>query len=167
MFIWETIRLVGKGADLTRLEKLGSFIAAGLLNAAVFLFHFRVAGYYLALLLISVVYEFVISIKDRTFSRKIVNVVLIGILSLLLISPVLIPSFQSYLERAQTKTEVVVAQETSLAEQDYFGYTFDTIYSIGARKWMVWLVAAATVINFFIFPKWAFRNPHLDGDLMG
>jgi len=154
LFTWETIRLIGKTTSLTRLENWGSVLAAALMNAAVFLFHFRVAGYYLALLFINVLYELVISIQDRTFARKTANIVVIGILSLVLISPVLIPSFNSYLEHTQTNTDVVVSQDTPPAEKDYFAYTFDTIYSIGARKWMVWLIAAATLINIFVFPKW-------------
>lgn len=153
LFTWETFRRVEKEEPaISRREKWGSFIAAGALNAAVFLFHFRVAGYYIPLVLLSVFYELLMSIKHGKLAQKLANIGIIGIFSIVLISPALIPSISSYVQRAQANTEMAVTQDPQISENEYFSYSTDTIFAIGARKWMVALTAIATLISLFVFP---------------
>lgn len=151
---WEALRAWGENQEKTKLSLWASIFAAGLLNAGVFLFHFRVAAYYLPLLFITVIYEVVRAIKGRAFNHLVVNTVLIGIISLLLILPVVVPSVDSYLNRTQVKQETTTTTiEKSDSGNEYFSYTMDSVYQIGVRKWLLWVTVIALVFSLVFYPK--------------
>lgn len=152
---WETVRSWRENtSEDSTLTKWAWVITSSLLNASIFLLHFRVAGYYLPLLLITIIYEGVRSIKVHSFSRMLVNTLLIGLFSLILITPAVVPAVFEYVQRSQSS----VATQSDASEDpdptnEYYGYTLESVYAIGAKKWMIWLSAAALVVSLFTYPR--------------
>lgn len=151
---WEIIRAWGENNENNKTILGASIIAAGLLNASVFLFHFRVAAYYIPLLLITIIYEAIRSIKNRAFKGMLGKTVLIGLVSLILISPVLATSVETYTNRVQNPTRITSTEiEKPKSGNDYFAYSMESVYLIGARKWLMWITLAALVISLIYYPK--------------
>lgn len=151
---WETIRTWDENKVNNKLIFGASIIAAGLLNAGVFLFHFRVAAYYLPLLFITVIYEIIRAVKHRALNHLVVNTLMVGVISLLLILPVVVPSVETYVNRTQPNQ---VSTSTTIKKSDsgneYFSYTMDSVYQIGVRKWLLWVSLFALVVSLVFYPK--------------
>lgn len=153
LFTWESVRILSSDNDQTRRGKWGFILASGVLNASVFLLHFRVAGYYLPLLMITLMYELGISIKNNSLSRKLVSVISVGALSIVLISPVLLPSFKEYVQSRQPSAQISTPVENPPSENEYYDFNLDTVFAIGARKWMLWLAGFAALISLIFYPR--------------
>ena len=138
------------------------------LNAAVFLFHFRVAGYYMPLLIITVLYEMVLSRKNKTFATKmLVNVGVVGTLSIILISPVLIPSINSYIERTQKIAEVANYKKPSPQKMITSDTTSKLFMRLARENGWSYSSSLAPFISLIGFPKFNPRRNNLDGIIMG
>lgn len=126
---------------------------AGILNAAVFLLHYRAAGYLLPLLAIICIYEIIGNIQEkRHFIKSITGVCLIAIISFSLILPALIPAFEVYYDKRVV--EVVKNDETSLkepiptSENPYFSnYNLESVWSLSSKKWLIALAGAGAFIG--------------------
>jgi len=151
---WETIRVWQARAEDGRLQRWAWVIAAGALNAGVFLLHFRVAGYYVPLLVLTVLFEVGRGIKRRTIGKIAVNTLLVGAVSLLLISPAIGPSLGTYIDRSQGKdSSQVQLEEAAAATEDYYSYNLDSVFAIGAKKWLLWITGAALVLSLIFYPR--------------
>ncbi len=98
---WEVLSAWRSGwADKTQRIALAAFLfLAGLMNAGVFLLHFRVAGYYLPLIGVIFIVEFIYALKNRQVKPCLFGVACLSLLTLAMISPVLIQAGGVYLAR--------------------------------------------------------------------
>lgn len=122
----------------------GSGVAA-LLTAAVFLLHFRVAGFYIPLLAIVVVWELFRAYQEKTTRRVLLGAAIVGIASLVLVSPALWEALRIYLSatlKAPVMSDDVMAQTNS-----YFAFPWDSVFALGAEWWMVVLVGLGVIIG--------------------
>lgn len=128
---------------------LSTFLA-GWLNAAVFLLHYRVAGYLFPLLAIICLYEIACNFKEKNkITKTISGTALLVIISIILIVPALIPAFEVYYDRRVVTFENLSATETRLPSENpyYLTYNFDSIWNLSARKWLVALAIMGIVIG--------------------
>lgn len=139
-----TIETLHSSKEVKKHQLFWGVIFSGLTTASLFLLHFRVAGLYLPLLLISTIVELVVSIKSKYLWKMVGVLVLIGTLSLTLISPVLRDALFTYL--GQSSGATVVPESNVLS---YFTYLPDTIFAIGLRRWVIYLLLAASFMGLF------------------
>jgi len=139
-----TVEALYRSKEAKKHQLFWGVIFSGLTTASLFLLHFRVAGLYLPLLLISTIVELVVSIKSRYLWKMVGVLVLIGTLSLTLISPVLRDALFTYLGRSSGATMVPESNVLS-----YFTYLPDTIFAIGLRRWVIYLLLAASFMGLF------------------
>lgn len=150
---WEAIRSWQENGGIKTRSNWFLVFFAGLLNAGVFLLHFRVAGYYLPLLLIIVIFEVWRSIKNHSVARSMAGIAIIGTISLALVSPAIIPSLKVYVQQRVTAVDPSQRIEYQQAESDYYSYTLGNIFDIGARKWLMGAAGIALVISLVVYPK--------------
>lgn len=118
-------------------------IFSSITTASLFLLHFRVAGLYLPLLFVSVATEFVISIIRSGYFWKATRVLIaIGFFSLFLIFPVLLDALNVYINQSSSGGKSSEANAIT-----YYTYYPNTIYSIGLRRWVVYLLVAASLVG--------------------
>lgn len=122
----------------------GSGVAA-LLTAAVFLLHFRVAGFYIPLLAIVVVWELFRAYREKTTWRVFLGAAVVGAASLILVSPALWEALRIYL--AATLKAPVMSDDVMAQTNSYFAFPWDSVFALGAEWWMVVLVGLGVIIG--------------------
>ena len=126
-----------------------SFISAAILNAGVFLLHFRVAGYYLPLLVISVIWIGWKKFREKLGRQLVQRVIAIGLLSLLLVLPVLIPAGSRYV-MSKADGQGAVVQPVIESSDDYYSFT--------AESWAQFGPNMTVIILTLIMLPFAFRR---------
>lgn len=119
------------------LDRLWNTGLSALLIASVFLYHFRVAGYFLPLIVIAVGWEAVCAYRTDRLRQMWGCLLAIGLLSLTLVSPALWNALRAYGEHTtslQSPERRQVAEEFAAA---YFPYTWDWITQVGIRVWLL------------------------------
>jgi len=112
---------------------------SALLIAGVFLIHFRAAAFLLPLIVVICIYEFATAIQSKEYAiRTIISIAAIAIVSVILILPALVPAMDFYVDRRSELAETSDSESAKdLEENQYFaGYTVESLYAIGAKKWM-------------------------------
>ncbi len=144
---WDAIKAWEKDWAEYRAEILWKTIVAAMLTAAVFLLHFRVAGFYLPLLAISVVWELIRARADKTTMRVLPGTMVVGVISLLFISPALGEALRIYLS-ATLKTSTI--SDDAMAQlSGYFIFPWESVFAIGAEWWMIALAGLGAMIGLF------------------
>ncbi len=123
----------------SRLRLATLILLAGGLNAAVFLLHFRVAIYYFPLLAVVVVWQLIKSVKNRQLKDYFSSTLLVGVLSLVLVLPALLPALRAYLEP--------ILGGLSQPSETYFTYTSQDIFTIGLQPWLLVVAVLAGLIS--------------------
>jgi hypothetical protein len=152
----ETIRTWRRNKETKSLIRWAFIAISAWLNAGVFLLHFRVGGFYILLLGISIVFEFYSAWKEKTTLKLMEVIGAIGSISLLLVLPVLIPALGVYLQRTFGPQ---IIQQTStgagyLKRNAYFDYTYQTVLDLGVKPWMVIVGTISAIIGLI------YRNIH-------
>lgn len=153
LLTWQAIEMWRKEWPENKPSTLYVSFLAATLNAGLFLLHFRVAGYAIPLLALLAIYEFLIAIKNKNrLPQTITGILLIVIISILLISPVLFPALESYVEKTlienielNSRTE----NENNLDDAYFGGFNWGTLWILGAKKWMVYLAAIGGVLGLW------------------
>ena len=153
LLTWEAIGLWRKEwPELKSKILIISFLAAAL-NAGVFLLHFRVAGYAIPLLAIIAIYEFLLAIKSKNrLLQTITGILLIVIISLLLISPVLFPALEKYVDKTVVENIELNSsngKENNLDDAYFGGFNWETVWILGVKKWLVYLAAIGGVLGLW------------------
>jgi hypothetical protein len=113
-------------------------VLASVLNAAVFLLHFRVAALYLPLLAIIVAWEFYCAFKERQIRALLGGVFAIGIVSLLFISPAVWEALQIYVQsRAPATVSTLTPEEITKARDAYYVFPIQTWPALAAPTWLM------------------------------
>jgi len=126
-----------------------SLLLAGLLNAGIFLLHFRVAIFYAMALMIICFYKLFLVLKQKEFIVPYLkNLFLLIVISLILILPVVIPAMKIYFLRSKG-----MQIELSGGSVDLSAYItpLATIFDIGIRKWL--LLFSLPFIGISLFKK--------------
>lgn len=110
---------------------------SALLSAAVFLLHFRVAAFYILLLSISVLIKLWQGWQQRRLFGLIIGIACIGIVSILLVLPPLVPALQSYIKMNTEPIEAFTAEEVSSTIDAAYAFPFSTIPYLVARPWLL------------------------------
>ena len=139
----ETMAYWGKSNSI--LEKWSMSVCAALLNAGVFLIHFRAAGLYIPLLGISTAWQLVQAMQMKKLRDMIWGVSTIGIIAFLLVSPALWPSLQTYVQGVAS-VAAEQSQATSTFSPLYYSYTLSA-YQLGAQTWLLILALAALIVG--------------------
>jgi hypothetical protein len=129
-----TLQAWNRTGTLDRFWNIGF---SALLTASVFLYHFRVAGYFLPLIVIAVGWETVCAYRTGRLRQVWVCLFAIGLFSLVLASPALWNALRTYVENTislQSPERRQAADEFAAA---YFPYTWDWITQVGARGWLL------------------------------
>jgi hypothetical protein len=145
---WEAVRAWKERGSWRNLAVWGLLLAAGLLNAAVFLFHFRVAGYYLPLLLVTLLYELWHSRREQGVWRTLAGIALVGLVSLALVSPAIAPSVSAYGQRSERQAQAAQADpQAAEAQGEYYAYTLNSLFLLGVRPWLALVTVLAVAVS--------------------
>ena len=126
------------------LSRKGLIIAAGLGNAAVFLLHFRVAVFYLPVLSIALLWQWISAIRKNSGRAFLLNVLFIGLVSLICCLPALATAVPEYLKSRASPAS---------ADPLYYQFVIDSVFSIGLQKWLVIATIIALVIGITLNNK--------------
>ena len=147
---WEAIRAWKVDGKENRIPALALTGVSGLLIAGVFLLHFRAAAFLLPLLVIICIYEFANAILAKKHAIKtMVGIIAIAIVGLVIILPALIPAMEFYVGQRSTPVEFVETETSEgLTENQYFtNYNADSLYAIGAKKWLIGLTLLGMLVG--------------------
>lgn len=142
--VWQAVRAWAVPGKKLRLELAGLTLGAGIVNAAIFLLHFRVAGYYLPLLFITVVWELVQAYRGKQLKFTLLGITAVGFFSLLFILPAVIYAMQAYLAASAA---AVAARGNAPPDTSYYETSLKALFSAGIQPWLFGVsVLAATLI---------------------
>lgn len=129
---WEAIRYWAQPESRKQPLALAGLTAGGaLLTASVFLFHFRVAGFYLPLLIFSTAWEYYQAVRCRTLGKAVLGTLAVGALSVAFVFPVLSDALAVYVQ-GRTNTGL----STDLSTQVYYQFSQDAIFTTGIQPWL-------------------------------
>jgi len=144
--LWESIRTWKKfGSEPKSL--IGFVGLAALLSAAVFILHFRVAIFYLPLVLLSFGWEFRKTQCRRDRVRVLLSLLVIGGLTLLLVFPALEEALSVYLSRRLTHTA------GKSGGGGYYSFSLQSLPVLVARPWLLALAGLALGVGWILHRK--------------
>lgn len=149
---WEAIRLWKEDWKVNRMATLALTGVSALLIAGVFLVHFRAAAFLLPLIAIICIYEFALAITSKKNSMKtLLGIVVIAVVSIALILPALLPAMDFYVDRRSEPAQPSGAEVADdMADNQYFAnFNIESLYLIGAKKWLIGLTLLGIVIGLF------------------
>ena len=149
---WEAIRAWKEDWKVNRRSTLALTGVSALLIAGVFLVHFRAAAFLLPLIAVICIYEFVLAIKTKQNGLKtFLGIVAIAILSIVLIIPALLPAMDFYVDRRSEPAQSTgVESPEDIADNQYFAnYNIESLYLIGAKKWLIGLTLLGILVGLF------------------
>lgn len=130
---------------------------AALLNSAVFLLHFRVAAFYLPLLVLVGLWELWQARQEGRIRRLVAVLGLVGIIALLLIMPVLWQAAAVYigdhLGPAPADSAGLDRAEVSQTIQRYFEFSWDSVPLLVGRPWLLGLAALGALAGLLVRNK--------------
>ena len=149
---WEAVRAWKEGWKTNRGSALALTGISALLIAGVFLVHFRAAAFLLPLIAIICIYEFVLAIKTKQHGlRTFLSIASIAILSIVLILPALLPAMDYYVDQRSAPAESAETEPAnSMVESEYYAnYDIQSLYAIGAKKWLIGLTLVGILVGLF------------------
>lgn len=130
---WEVLATWRSQQLIRKFTLTAMILSAVLLNASVFLFHFRAAGFYLPLIGLTVVYEVQRAWRSTKFKALAVRIALIGASSLLCITPTLLlalPVFLSHQTIAAMQAYGMSAEDQEQIKHIFFNTSLKAIPSL-------------------------------------
>jgi hypothetical protein len=141
---WEAIAMWRRNSG-SRTQRVSLAVQAGLLTGAVFLLHFRVAGFYLPLLAISVFWELWQSIREHRVRHAVYGIILVGAVSVVVVLPALWGGLAAYVARSQP-TAVAVAKVAS-GPSAYYDFPLSSIPYLAAHPWLLGLTGLSALLG--------------------
>lgn len=117
--------------NLSQANNFFTVFIASLLNAGLFLLHFRVAVFYFLFLAIIVVVEFIRSYKAKKIFSYLINLAKITSFSIIFISPSIFQAFVKYLE-----IKMVDVNQSISADATYYHFPLSSYFSLGLPVWL-------------------------------
>jgi len=127
----------------TRRERWGLIGLTALTTSAVFLLHYRSAGIYLPLIGLTIAWELFKAWPQRRWAQVVWATLLIGLVTLVLISPSLWAALKIYYWRltAGMQATSANAQEINQTLTEYYATSLESVFVIGLRPWLIGLTA--------------------------
>ena len=152
LLVWESVEEWTRAGDdaatsrRARLERLGRTALAALVTAAVFLVHFRVAAFYLPLLLITVLWLLWRVRRDRAaLGRGVAATLWLAGVALLLVLPVLVDALRHYIADRLDVAALRAAQAPGPVSA-FYEFPLDVFpYLIGLPWWVVGVTGIAAI----------------------
>jgi hypothetical protein len=146
---WQTLKVwrQHRARSAPRSVLIWYTVAASVLNAAVFLLHFRVAVLYLPLLAIVVAWEIYRALKERQIGALLGGTLAVGIVSLLLISPAVWEAMRIYVQTraAPPAVSMATAEDLARAHDAYYVFPIQTWPVLAAPLWLMVLSVISAV----------------------
>jgi len=140
---WDTLGLWRTPSNRRLLFSLAG--SAALLSAAVFLYHFRVAAFYLPLLALAFGVEAWDAWRQQQAKRLVFITGLIAFLGLLLVSPALWEALKVYVARAAAPVDPQFAGDTAA----YYAFPLKAIPILGPHPPLLWAAAVALLVGIW------------------
>jgi hypothetical protein len=142
LLTWEALSAWAQPGKRKWSEITALTLASALLTASIFLLHFRVAGFYLPLVLVSVIWEGIHALQRKRGAGALAGILTVGATSLLFTMPVLFEAVGAYLSRSsQQAASVPLTQNPS-----FTGTNLSSIPLIGLRPWLIYTVFACLLL---------------------
>jgi len=139
---WEALRCAQRWWPLAKFKVVWYAVLAAVLSAAVFLLHFRVAVFYLPLLVSAIAWELYRSKRSKVLRPLLVGMVLVGALGALAAAP---GAWSMIVAIAAKLTQSAASQTTAATVQsDYFKFDWKTVPILVAPACVLALAALAT-----------------------
>jgi hypothetical protein len=119
---------------------------AALLTAAVFEFHFRVAGYFLPLIAITVIWEMVRAYGRRELASILTATMVVGLTALIFVLPSVWESLVAYFQYTDQLQSPERRQAAEELASVYFPYSLELVTQVGARLWLIGLAAGGAAV---------------------
>jgi hypothetical protein len=142
---WDTIALFTQDWQGHQTRYGIQILMAAVLNAAVFLLHFRVAAFYIPLLVVSVVWEVAKAHQGRKGGRVLAGIVAVGIASLVGILPAFWHAISVY--AARTAESGAAAAQVSETARLYYEFSWDSVPVLAIRPWLLVLVGLSIAVG--------------------
>ena len=113
---------------------------AAVLSGAVFLLHFRVAVFYVPLLVMSVIWELWKARKRKRLASVVLRTIAIGTVALLVVMPALWGATRIYVSTRlspASSNQSVAANEISETAQRYYEFTWSSMPYLAAHTWLM------------------------------
>jgi hypothetical protein len=143
---WEAMSLRKHRWQESRVKMLWNTALAALLTGAVFLLHFRVAVFYLPLILASALIEVRGAQKEGKGGSAFALVLAIGVVTLVVVAPALWSAAASYLTPDPNQM-ALTAEELSQTTDAYYGFRWNSVPYLIARPWLLVLAVTSAVIG--------------------
>ena len=143
---WDAIALWRRWWQQRRGVVLWNAFLAALLTGAVFLLHFRVAAFYLPLLLMTVGWELWRATGEKRLGAAACGTVVVGTLALLAVAPAAWNAVLAFVTK-QLSPPVVSESTARLVQRQYFEFPWETVPILVARPWLLVTAACCTGIG--------------------
>ena len=139
---WEAIATWKLPWQEHKVKILWHTVCAAVLTGAVFLLHFRVAAFYVPLLVMSVVWELWKARQRKQMAPVIWGTVAIGTAALLIVTPALWEAMRIYVSTSLSPTssnQSITASEISETIRRYYEFPWSSMPHLAARTWLMGL----------------------------
>ena len=139
---WEAIATWKLPWQEHKVKILWHTVCAAVLTGAVFLLHFRVAAFYVPLLVMSVVWELWKARQRKQMAPVIWGTVAIGTAALLIVTPALWEAMRIYVSTSLSPTSSnrsITASEISETIRRYYEFPWSSMPHLAARTWLMGL----------------------------
>ena len=148
---WDALALWRRAWTGYKARFLWVILLAALLNGAVFFFHFRVAAFYLPLLVVSVAWEIGQAYRRGQMGRALRLSVAVGVVSLVMVAPVLWGAAGIHIARTTQASDrgqvIFTAEQVAETRQLFYEFPWDTIPQLAARSWLLILAGVSAVVG--------------------
>jgi hypothetical protein len=145
---WETMHLWRVRAGENRL-RWSLVLVSAMLTASVFLLHYRVAYFFLPLLLITCLVEFWQARQTRSMKAFLVGAALIAVFSIAFTSPALFPALKTYYNYKVHPASLSVAENVQVSADAYYDTPLASLFIIGVKPWLGVLALAGLIFALY------------------
>ncbi len=148
---WEAIASWEHPWQECKTRILWNTACAAVLTGAVFLLHFRVAIFYVPLLMISVMWELRKARKENQGGLVILGTIAVGVAVLIVVTPAMWDALRIYVDTrlnlAQPNQATAAASQVSQGTQLYYEFPWHTVPLLAARPWLITLASFSAVVG--------------------
>jgi len=137
---WEAIATWKLPWQEHRVKILWHTVCAAVLTGAVFLLHFRVAAFYMPLLVMSVGWELWKARQGKRVASAVWRTIAVGIVALLVVTPALWEAMRVYVSTSLSPANAnqsISASEISESIQHFYVFTWSSMPYLAARTWLM------------------------------
>jgi hypothetical protein len=147
---WEAVATWKLPWQEHKVKILWHTVCAALLTGAVFLLHFRVAIFYVPLLVMSVIWELWKARKTKRVASVVLRTIAVGTVALLVVMPALWGATRIYVSTRLSPTssdQSITVDEVSETIQHYFEFLWGSVPYLAARTWLMVLSAFSIAVG--------------------